>query len=148
MSANERPLSKVSVVFDQPLPNVPGKSMRGVIVDYAPGAASPSHRHPKSAFIYATVLEGKCAAASMARQSGPARSGNTGMRRTTVSPSRAREHPASVAASSRRDRRFTIQSPNSQLPPRLRLVASLGPSLACLSLTKNNKRIYPCSTLS
>lgn len=58
-SADDRPPSKVSVVFDQPLPNVPGKSMRGVIVDYAPGASSPSHRHPKSAFIYATVLEGE-----------------------------------------------------------------------------------------
>ncbi|MCT8165335.1 MULTISPECIES: cupin domain-containing protein [unclassified Pseudomonas] len=53
------PASKVTVVFYQPLPNVPGKSMRGVIVDYAPGAASPAHRHPKSAFIYATVLEGE-----------------------------------------------------------------------------------------
>ncbi|UBM27074.1 cupin domain-containing protein [Pseudomonas sp. p1(2021b)] len=59
VSAEERPVSKVSVVFDHPLPNVPGKSMRGVIVDYAPGASSPSHRHPKSAFIYATVLEGE-----------------------------------------------------------------------------------------
>lgn len=59
VSADERPASKVSIVFDHPLPNVPGKSMRGVIVDYAPGAASPSHRHPKSAFIYATVLEGE-----------------------------------------------------------------------------------------
>lgn len=58
-TADERPASKVTVVFDQPLPNVPGKSMRGVIVDYAPGAASPSHRHPSSAFIYATVLEGE-----------------------------------------------------------------------------------------
>lgn len=58
-SADQPPASKVSLVFDQPLPNVPGKSMRGVIVDYAPGAASPSHRHPKSAFIYATVLEGE-----------------------------------------------------------------------------------------
>ena len=59
VSADERPASKVSIVIDHPLPNVPGKSMRGVIVDYAPGAASPSHRHPKSAFIYATVLEGE-----------------------------------------------------------------------------------------
>ena len=59
VSAEDRPASKVSVVFDHPLPNVPGKSMRGVIVDYAPGASSPSHRHPKSAFIYATVLEGE-----------------------------------------------------------------------------------------
>lgn len=51
--------TKITVVFDKPLPNVPGKSMRGVIVDYAPGGATPSHRHPSSAFIYATVLEGE-----------------------------------------------------------------------------------------
>jgi quercetin dioxygenase-like cupin family protein len=50
--------TKVAVVFDQELPNVPGKSMRVVLVEYAPGAGSPSHRHPTSAFIYARVLEG------------------------------------------------------------------------------------------
>jgi quercetin dioxygenase-like cupin family protein len=49
---------KVSVVFEHELPNVPGKSMRAVLVEYAPGAGSPSHRHPTSAFIYARVLEG------------------------------------------------------------------------------------------
>jgi quercetin dioxygenase-like cupin family protein len=52
------PGAKVSVVFDQELPNVPGKSMRAVLVEYAPGAGSPSHRHPTSAFIYARVLDG------------------------------------------------------------------------------------------
>jgi quercetin dioxygenase-like cupin family protein len=52
------PGAKVSVVFDQELPNVSGKSMRAVLVEYAPGAGSPSHRHPTSAFIYARVLEG------------------------------------------------------------------------------------------
>jgi len=50
--------AKVSVVFDQALPNVPGKSLRAVLVEYEPGAGSPSHRHPTSAFIYARVLEG------------------------------------------------------------------------------------------
>jgi quercetin dioxygenase-like cupin family protein len=53
------PLSKVTQIFDRELPNVPGKSMRAVLVEYGPGAASPSHRHPRSAFIYATVLEGE-----------------------------------------------------------------------------------------
>jgi quercetin dioxygenase-like cupin family protein len=53
------PLSKVTQIFDRELPNVPGKSMRAVLVEYGPGAASPSHRHPSSAFIYATVLEGE-----------------------------------------------------------------------------------------
>jgi quercetin dioxygenase-like cupin family protein len=50
--------ANVNVVFDQALPNIPGKSMRAVLVEYEPGAGSPSHRHPKSAFIYARVLEG------------------------------------------------------------------------------------------
>jgi quercetin dioxygenase-like cupin family protein len=50
--------SKVTLVFDQALPNVPGKSMRGVLVEYPPGGTSAAHTHPHSAFIYATVLEG------------------------------------------------------------------------------------------
>jgi quercetin dioxygenase-like cupin family protein len=49
---------KVTLVYDQPLPNVPGKSMRGVLVEYEPGGTSSAHTHPNSAFIYATVLEG------------------------------------------------------------------------------------------
>ncbi|MER8416917.1 cupin domain-containing protein [Mesorhizobium sp. M1329] len=48
----------VKLVYDQALPNVPGKSMKAVLVEYAPGGTSPAHTHPKSAFIYATVLEG------------------------------------------------------------------------------------------
>jgi len=48
----------VELVYDHPLPNVPGKSLRGVLVEYAPGGTSPGHTHPDSAFIYATVLEG------------------------------------------------------------------------------------------
>jgi quercetin dioxygenase-like cupin family protein len=50
--------SRVTLVYDQVLPNVPGKSIRGALVEYAPGGFSPAHVHPKSAFIYATVLEG------------------------------------------------------------------------------------------
>jgi quercetin dioxygenase-like cupin family protein len=50
--------AKVTLVYDQVLPNVPGKSMRGVLVEYGPGGFSPAHTHPTSAFIYATVLEG------------------------------------------------------------------------------------------
>jgi quercetin dioxygenase-like cupin family protein len=52
------PGANVSVVLDQELPNVPGKSMRAVLVEYEPGVGTPSHRHPSSAFIYARVLEG------------------------------------------------------------------------------------------
>ena len=50
--------AKVSVVYQHELPNVPGKSMKGVLVEYGPGGSSPAHTHPTSAFIYATVLEG------------------------------------------------------------------------------------------
>ena len=50
--------AKVTLVAEHELPNVPGKSLRAVLVEYEPGAGSPSHRHPASAFIYARVLEG------------------------------------------------------------------------------------------
>lgn len=50
--------AKVTLVYDHVLPNVPGKSIKGVLVEYAPGGSSPAHIHAKSAFIYATVLEG------------------------------------------------------------------------------------------
>ncbi len=50
--------AKVSVVYEHELPNVPGKSIKGVLVEYGPGGATPAHTHAPSAFIYATVLEG------------------------------------------------------------------------------------------
>jgi len=50
--------SKVTLVYDHVLPNVPGKSIKGVLVEYQPGGTSAGHTHPKSAFIYATVLDG------------------------------------------------------------------------------------------
>jgi len=50
--------SKVTLVYDQVLPNAPGKSIRGVVVEYGPGGFSPAHIHSKSAFIYATVQAG------------------------------------------------------------------------------------------
>jgi quercetin dioxygenase-like cupin family protein len=45
--------------FDQAIPNIPGKSLVAVEVDYAPGEASPPHRHATSAFIYAYVISGE-----------------------------------------------------------------------------------------
>ena len=50
--------AKVTLVYQHELPNVPDKSIKGVLVEYGPGGFSPGHTHPKSAFIYATVLEG------------------------------------------------------------------------------------------
>ncbi len=48
----------VKPVFEHVLPNAPGKSMMAVVVNYAPGGKSASHRHAPSAFIYAHVLSG------------------------------------------------------------------------------------------
>jgi quercetin dioxygenase-like cupin family protein len=50
--------AKATLVYQHVLPNVPGKSIKGVLVEYGPGGYSPAHKHPESAFIYATVLEG------------------------------------------------------------------------------------------
>ena len=49
---------KTALVYQHELPNVPGKSIKGVLVEYGPGGYSPGHTHATSAFIYATVLEG------------------------------------------------------------------------------------------
>jgi quercetin dioxygenase-like cupin family protein len=51
--------AQVTLVYQHELPNVPSKSIKGVLVEYGPGGYSPGHTHPKSAFIYATVLEGE-----------------------------------------------------------------------------------------
>ena len=50
--------AKVTEVYEHALPDVPGKSVKGVLVEYEPGGYSSAHTHAKSALIYATVLEG------------------------------------------------------------------------------------------
>ena len=54
----DNPVGIVTPKFDHALPNVPGKSMIAVAVELPPGAVSAPHRHPKSAFIYAYVIQG------------------------------------------------------------------------------------------
>ena len=45
--------------FEQAIPNIPGKSLVAVVVDYARrGGASHSHTHAKSAFVHAYVIAG------------------------------------------------------------------------------------------
>jgi quercetin dioxygenase-like cupin family protein len=48
----------VTTNFERVIPNLPGKSLVAVVVDYPPGAASMPHVHAKSAFIYAYVVSG------------------------------------------------------------------------------------------
>lgn len=49
---------KANVIFEQAIPNIPGKSLIAVEVEYAPEAASIPHVHAESAFIYAYVVSG------------------------------------------------------------------------------------------
>jgi quercetin dioxygenase-like cupin family protein len=49
---------KVTPTFEHMIPNIPGKSVVAIVVDYAPGGASPAHVHSNSAFIFAYVLSG------------------------------------------------------------------------------------------
>jgi quercetin dioxygenase-like cupin family protein len=51
------PAAAQSLVFSESLPNAPGKRLSAVVVDYAPGAASPAHHHAGSVFAY--ILLGK-----------------------------------------------------------------------------------------
>ncbi|GGF37362.1 hypothetical protein GCM10011611_49850 [Aliidongia dinghuensis] len=57
-SAHDGEAETVTKNFEAAIPNISGKSLIAVEVDYAPGAASPSHAHAKSAFIYAYVISG------------------------------------------------------------------------------------------
>ncbi|MDE5458136.1 cupin domain-containing protein [Bradyrhizobium sp. CSA112] len=60
---------KVMPVRSEKLPNVPGKSLTAVVVDYAPGGKSASHHHAGSVFAY--VLSGSIRSENSA--TGPAR---------------------------------------------------------------------------
>ncbi|MFM0003929.1 cupin domain-containing protein [Paraburkholderia dipogonis] len=57
-SAHDGEGQTVTKNFDAVIPNIPGKSLIAVVVDYSPGAASLPHTHAKSAFIYAYVIKG------------------------------------------------------------------------------------------
>ena len=94
--------AKVTLVYQHALPNVPGKSIKGVLVEYGPGGFSPGHLHPKSAFIYATVLEG---AIRSQVNDGPARVYTAGQSfsempgdRHNVSANASRTRPAKLLA--------------------------------------------------
>lgn len=51
-------VEKVTPNFEHKIPNIPGKSLIALEVDYPPGGASIPHTHAKSSFIYAYVVEG------------------------------------------------------------------------------------------
>src|ERR1700722_7291904 len=49
---------KIAQAFNETIPNLPGKSLIAVVVDYAPGGTTPAHHHAASAFVTGYVLEG------------------------------------------------------------------------------------------
>src|ERR1051326_6934463 len=49
---------RVTRVLSQKMPNVPGKTMTVVAVDYHPAGVSRPHRHPASGMVFAYVIEG------------------------------------------------------------------------------------------
>jgi quercetin dioxygenase-like cupin family protein len=51
--------AKATLVYQHAIPGAPGKSLKGVLVEYGPGGYSPPHSHARSALIYATVIEGE-----------------------------------------------------------------------------------------
>jgi hypothetical protein len=51
-----RPATSPQMISCEPLPNVPGKSVTTLLVDFPPLAYSPAHRHPGS--VTAVILEG------------------------------------------------------------------------------------------
>ena len=57
-AAAQNPGEAATRNFEHAIANIPGKSLVAVVVDYAPGGASHSHTHAKSAFIYAYVVSG------------------------------------------------------------------------------------------
>ena len=56
--AHDSKVQRVTKNFEAAIPNISGKSLIAVEVDYDPGAASAPHTHAKSAFIYAYVISG------------------------------------------------------------------------------------------
>jgi quercetin dioxygenase-like cupin family protein len=50
--------ASVAPVFAYQLPNLPGQTMTGVLVEYAPGGSSPPHHHTAKGSVVAFVLDG------------------------------------------------------------------------------------------
>jgi quercetin dioxygenase-like cupin family protein len=57
-AAYAQEVETVKPVFKHAIPNIPGKNLVAVVVNYPPGGKSLPHHHAKSAFIYAHVLTG------------------------------------------------------------------------------------------
>jgi quercetin dioxygenase-like cupin family protein len=92
----------VTPVFQQEISNIPGKSLVSVVVNYAPGASSVSHRHAASAFIYVYVLTGEIRSQVGDAPAKVYKAGETFFEkpgeRHRVSENASTQHPASLLA--------------------------------------------------
>ncbi len=52
------PRETITPAFREVIPNIPGKSLIGIIVSYPPGGMTPAHHHALSAFVTGYVLSG------------------------------------------------------------------------------------------
>lgn len=57
-SAEQSQSGAVTPAFSREIPNIPGKSLVAVVVDYPPGGKTPPHHHAASAFVTGYVLSG------------------------------------------------------------------------------------------
>src|SRR5262245_13065844 len=48
----------IKPAFQEAIPNIPGKSLVAIVVNYPPGGATPAHYHPHSSFVTGYVLSG------------------------------------------------------------------------------------------
>lgn len=58
-AAAHDPGDVVTPHFAKEIPNISGKTLTTLIVDYPPGGTSAPHSHAKSSFIFAYVLSGE-----------------------------------------------------------------------------------------
>jgi quercetin dioxygenase-like cupin family protein len=108
-------------VFSVQLPNVPGKSLTAIVVEYGPGGSTPAHRHAGSVFAY--VLSGQIRSENSA--TGPVRvyragetffepPGSTHL----VSANASDTEPASLLAVFVADDHAQLTQPAGQMPQR------------------------------
>ncbi len=46
----------IKPAFQNAIPNLPGKSLVGLVVSYTPGGSTRAHYHPRSSFVTGFVL--------------------------------------------------------------------------------------------
>src|SRR5437667_1241711 len=78
--------AKVTLVYQHELPNVPGKSIKGVLVEYGPGGYSPGHTHANPPSSTRLCLRGD--PQSGQRRTGDDLPGRTELLRTARRPPR------------------------------------------------------------